>query len=219
MMSRESENEKTRVIKSREIKSAAGDEKSATRIYDVPAKETLIVSKHKWISDEDEDIIKPVGRSTIVRGRTQIYGQPLSETRVYEKPQTKEPADDTAGRTGRDMKEVFTDAAARARRIYEDLRNVRVRDSARFGRFLKVVGVFALILLLEAGYFAFAHRTRELPDDITKARHELELTQKETAILQNEIDELGSYDSIEEQRRSWERLKEKVEKAAAETSY
>ena len=41
---------------------------------------------------------------------------------------------------------------------------------------------------------------------------------KESVILQEEIDELGGYDSIEEQRRSWERLKEKVEKAEAETS-
>ena len=209
---------KTKVIEKERITSEAVPEKGATRIYDVPVKETIIASKHRWISDEDEDVIKPVGRNTIARGDTRIYGQSLKETRIYDKPQTADPGPDERKSAGKKIREAVTGAAAWFRGMYTDLRSVRVSDSAKFSRFLKVTGVFALILLLEIGYFAFAHRTARLPADIKEAKEELELTQKESVILQEEIDELGGYDSIEEQRRSWERLKEKVEKAEAETS-
>ena len=37
--------------------------------------------------------------------------------------------------------------------------------------------------------------------------------------IYHNTDALGGNDSIEEQKRSWERLKEKVEKVAGETSY
>lgn len=219
MMEKESGNEKTKVIGSEEIKSADAPGKGVTRVYDIPVKETLTVSKHRWISDEDEDVIRPVGRNTVARGETRLYGQPLGETRIYEKPQMPDDQGTGTGRAKKDLKKAASAAVSWARGIYGDLRNVKVSDSARFGRFLKVVGVFALILLLEIGYFAFAHRTRGLPDEIKETKSELELTQKETAILQQEIDELGGYDSVEEQRQSWERLKEKVEEAAAETSF
>ena len=163
-------------------------------------------------------MIKPVGRNTIARGDTRIYGQSLKETRVYGRPQEPDTGTAEERTAGKKIREAVTDAAAWFRGMYTDLRNVRVSDSAKFSRFLKVTGVFALILLLEIGYFAFAHRTERLPGDIKAAKEELELTQKESVILQEEIDELGGYDSIEEQKRSWERLKEKVENAAAETS-
>lgn len=176
---------------------------------------------------EDEDPIRPDARRTIARRGTRIYGQPGSRTRVgldsntrlYEKqPAGSDPG--TEKRSGKKSpKEVIGGIAAFARGVYTDLRNVRVRDSAKFARFLKVIGVFALVLLLEVGYFIFDHRVEGMPEEIKETQKELELTQKENVILQEEIDELGGYDSIEEQKRSWERLKEKVEKAAAETSY
>ena len=84
---------------------------------------------------------------------------------------------------------------------------------------MKVLAVFALILLLELGYFGLARRTDNMPAKIKAARNELELTQKESVILSKEIEELGDHDSIEKNRRSWERLKEKVEKATEETSF
>lgn len=209
---------KTEVIEKERITSEAVPEKGATRIYDVPLKETIIASKHRWISDEDEDVIKPVGRNTIARGDTRIYGQSLKETRVYGKLQEPDTGTAEERTAGKMIREAAADAGGWLRGMYTDLRSVRVSDSAKFSRFLKVTGAFALILLLEIGYFAFAHRTARLPADIKEAKEELELTQKESVILQEEIDELGGYDSIEEQRRSWERLKEKVEKAEAETS-
>ena len=211
--------DRTKIIKKDGLKDGTAAEKGVTRVYDAPAKETQVFQKHRWISDEDEDVIKPVGRNTIARGDTRIYGQSLSETRLYEKPQGQAHDGTDAGRPAKSFREAASDAAAGARRLYGDIRNVRVGDSARFAKFLKVMGVFALILLLEIGYFVFAHRTQKLPEDIEKTKKELELTRKETDILREETDALGGYDSIEEQKRSWERLKEKVEKAAAETSY
>ena len=60
--------EKTKVIQRDEIKSAAED--------------TVIVSKHKWIDENDEPVIKPVGRNTISLNETRVYGQPDRKTRV-----------------------------------------------------------------------------------------------------------------------------------------
>lgn len=229
MTDKEKENGNTKVIRRDGMNSAAGPEKGTTRVYDAPVKKTIVVSGHKWIGDDEAEAVRPSGRGTAAGGETQVcgqplketrvYGQPLRETRVYEKPQEQDPPAPEAGQAGRRLREAAAGAAARARGVYRDLRNVRVGDSAKFSRFMKVTGVFALILLLEIGFFVFAHRTKELPEDIQAAKNELELTQKENAVLQEEIDALGSSDSIEEQRRSWERLKEKVEKAAAETSY
>ena len=231
---KEKENGNTKVIRRDVMNSAAGPEKGTTRVYDVPVKKTIVASGHKWIGDDEAEAVRPSGRGVMDSGtagrgqtqvygqplrETQVYGQPLRETRVYEKPQEQDPPAPETVPAGRRLREAAAGAAARARGVYRDLRNVRVGDSAKFARFMKVTGVFALILLLEIGYFVFAHRTQELPEDIQAAKNELELTQKENAVLQEEIDALGSSDSIEEQRRSWERLKEKVEKAAAETSY
>ena len=58
-----------------------------------------------------------------------------------------------------------------------------------------------------------------VPDEIKETQKELELTQKENALLEKDIEELGDYDSVEELKASWERLKDKVDKAAAGTFY
>ena len=237
-MSKEKESEKTKIIKKEDVRSAADPELEKTRVYDAGTGETSAVSAHKWIDDDDEPVIKPVGRNTMTGRETQIYPGPDqrgpqayqsldrktrvgrdSNTRVVE----RQPADNAGTRTSpapeRSFRETASAVTARLRMAYRDVRNVRVGDSRRFSRFMKIVGVFALILLLELGYFRFVQMVEGMPDKIKETRKELELTQKENEILSEEIEQLGDHDSIEKNRQSWERLKEKVEKAAEETLY
>ena len=237
-MDKEKETEKTRVMDSSDIRNAAGPDKGRTRVYDAVKGDRGTVTPHRWIDDVDEPVIRPVGRNTLSGRETQIYppmdrGQTQtyqrldrktrvgrdSNTRVVSRQQGGD-ADPAGGPApGRSLRETAARGSAGLRRAYKDVRNVRVGDSRKFARFMKVLGVFALILLLELGYFGLARRTDNMPAKIKAARNELELTQKESVILSKEIEELGDHDSIEKNRRSWERLKEKVEKATEETSF
>jgi hypothetical protein len=227
-------------------KSAADPAKDKTRIYDVPVRSAIKPSEHRWIDDDDEEVIKPVGRNTMAIRKTMTdIDRPQdaqldrntrigrdSNTRIvgtrasrgtYDAPESGGTEDsgfaDTAravaARAGAGLKA----AASATRDAVESLRRVKVGDSAKFRRFLKVMGVMLIVLLLEIGYFAFANHVKKMPSEIKETQKELELTQKENELLTKELDELGDYDSTEELRQSWERLRDKVKNAVEETSY
>ena len=237
-MSKDKASEKTKVMSREDIRSAADPDKDRTRVYDALTKETRAVSGHKWIDDDDEPMIRPVGRNTLTGRETQIYPGPDSrETQTYQRLDRKtrvgrdsntrlverQPSAKAEPAAGPEPKRSFRETvilgAAKLRQLYADIRNVRVGDSRKFARFMKILGAFALILLLEIGYFRFSARVEGMPDEIKETRKELELTQKENEILSSEIEALGDQDSTEELRQSWERLRDKVEKAAEETLY
>lgn len=227
-------------------KSAADPSKDMTRIYDVPVRSAMKPSGHKWIDEGDEEVIKPVGRNTMAIRKTMTdidrpqesqldrktrIGRDSNTRIVGTKPSGSIPdAPESGGTDGGGFADTAKVAAGKAGAglkaaasatgdAVESLRRVKVGDSAKFSRFLKIMGVFLIILLLEIGYFAFANHVKKMPSEIKETQKELELTQKENELLTRELDELGDYDSTEELRQSWERLRDKVKKAAEETSY
>ena len=214
-----------------------------TRVYDVLNKETKVFSQHKWIGDDDEPVIRPVSTDTL-SGMEAVIPAPGRKTRIadlsavavtrrvtvadLERKLLEQEAAEAAGQAGAQSaeKNEGPGIAARARAVSDSVRSaadslkkVKVADSKRFARFLKIIAIFAFILVLELGYMRFAAHVKKMPDRIKETQKELDLTKKENELLAEEIEKLGDYDSAEEQKQSWERLKEKTKKAAEETYY
>ena len=202
-----------------------------TRIYDVLDKDTRVMSGHKWIGEGDDPVIRPVRSDTMIGIDRSTIPPPMddrrtrvgrdSNTRVVSRPASRMPGMPLDGDPGdsRSFRETVTSAAGRVRETASAVRNVKVGDSVRFTRFLKIMAVFLIILILEIGYFAFASHVSNMPAETEKAKKELELTKKENAILEDELAVLGDHDSAEELRQSWERLRDKLKEATAETYY
>ncbi len=218
--------------------------KQDTRIYDVLAKETKVFSQHRWIDDSDDPVIKPVSSNTL-SGMEGVIPAPNRKTRIADMSEAAvtrrvtvadlerkllmqeeaEAARQAAAQQEESsgsvpgMAEKLGAFASGARSAAASLKNVKVADSARFSRFLKIIAVFAVLLVIELGYLRFTAHVANMPKQIKETQKELELTKNETELLTEEIDALGDYDSAEELKQSWQRLKEKVEKAAEETYY
>ncbi len=189
-----------------------------TRIYNASKEldndKTRVASRHTWIGE-------PGDRSTRIADPTIDE----RETRVVSRPDVQEEAGsdqlkkiDAGAILGR-AKDLTGSAARAGKLAVRDVKNVKVADKRKFARFLRIVGVLLLIFIIEIGYFRFASHVKKMPDEIKETQKELDLTKKENAILEKEIDALGDYDSVEELKASWERLKDKVDKAAAGTYY
>lgn len=187
-----------------------------TRIYNASLDDgnTRVVKRHTWIGE-------PGDRSTRIAGAVTDD----RETRVVRRD-TEQSETDGGSQKKIDAGAVFskakdiTGSAARAGRLaVHDVKNVKVADKRKFSRFLRILGVLFIIFVIEIGYFRFAAHVKKMPDEIKETQKELELTKKENALLEKEIEALGDYDSVEELKASWERLKDKVDKAAAGTYY
>ena len=218
-----------------------------TRVYDVLNKDTRIVprqaSRHTWISDASETIIKPISSDTL-SAMDAVIPAPDRKTRIADlktPPATRrvtvadlerkllmeEAAEEARRReaevlesgSSEGLREKAAGIAASVKGTADSIRRVKVADSRRFRIFIRIIGVFVLILLLELGYFRFAAHVKGMPETVSETKKELELTKKENELLAKELEVLGDYDSAEELKQSWERLKEKVEKAAGETYY
>ena len=210
-----------------------------TRIYNARA-----TSGHTWIGEDPVRETRVVShsaggretrtaaageRSTRVAGQitddreTRIAGRP-DKTKVFrnsasqgreEEVSRKDRLNAAAGKAA----EAGSRIVGAGKQGVSDLRKVRVADKKKFSRFLKIVGVFVIVLALELGYFGFASHVKKMPKEIKETQKELELTQEENKLLEEEIEALGDYDSGEELKASWERLMDKVDKAAAGTYY
>lgn len=211
--------------------SYAGRVQDRTRIYDVLDKDTRVMPGHKWIGEGDDPVIRPVPTDTIIGIDRSTIPPPMddrrtrvgrdSNTRVVSRPSSHMPGETSGEGTGdgRGFTETVRSAVGRARDTASAVRNVKVGNSARFARFLKIMAVFLIILLLEIAYFGFESHVKVMPAETEKTQKELELTKKENAILEDELASLGDHDSAEELRQSWERLRDKLKKATAETYY
>ena len=191
---------------------------SETRIYnasrELDGDKTRVVSRHTWIGEPDDRSTRIAGPLTDER-QTRVFSRETEQS----EPEADAPKRTDAGAVLNRAKDMAGSAARAGRLAVHDVKNVKVADKRKFARFLRVVGVLFLIFILEIGYFRFASHVRKLPDEIKETQKELELTKKENAILEKEIEALGDYDSVEELKASWERLKDKVDKAAAGTYY
>ena len=229
------EGEKCTVIK--DEKSVTDRIRQETRVYDVLNRETKVFSQHRWIEDDDEPVIRPVSTDTL-SGMEAVIPAPERKTRIadlrsaavtrrvtvadLERKLLEQEAAEAAGQADAQSaeKNEGTGIAARARAFSDSVRSaadslkkVKVADSKRFARFLRIIAVFAFLFVLELGYMRFAAHVEKMPDQIKETQNELDLTKKENELLAEEIEKLGDYDSAEEQKQSWERLKEKTEKA------
>ncbi len=187
-----------------------------TRIYNASKDDgsTRVVKRHTWIGEPDD-------RSTRIAG-AEIDER---ETRVVHRDserfetENEDPRKIDAAAVFGKAKDLTGSAARAGRLAVHDVKNVKIADRKKFSRFLRIVGVLFIIFIIEIGYFRFAAHVKKMPDEIKETQKELELTQKENALLEKDIEELGDYDSVEELKASWERLKDKVDKAAAGTFY
>ncbi|MBO5512978.1 MAG: hypothetical protein J5961_00130 [Mogibacterium sp.] len=215
-MSEQEDIKKTRITETDESAKIRAPEE--TRIYNATKElekdSGRVTSRHTWIGEPDDRVTR-IAQPVIDDRETRI----VSRSPVQEESETVAPKKIDAGAVLGKAKDLTGSAARAGRLAVHDVKNVKVADKKKFSRFLRIVGVLFVILLLELGYFKFASNVRKMPDEIKETQKELELTQKENALLEEEIEALGDYDSVEELKASWERLKDKVDKAAAGTYY
>lgn len=171
-------------------------------------------TRHTWIGEADDRSTRIAGAVTDDR-KTKVVGRPDT---VSEDESVAQKKLDTGAILGR-AKDITGGAVTAGRTAVRDVKNVKIADKKKFSRFLKIVGVLFIILIIEIGYFRFASHVKKMPGEIKETQKELELTKKENALLEKEIEALGDYDSVEELKASWDRLKDKVDKAAAGTYY
>ena len=187
-----------------------------TRIYNASYDDdsTRIVKRHTWIGEPGDRSTRIAGAVTDER-ETKVVQRDVGQ----EAPAGDEPKKIDAGAVLNKAKDLTGSAARAGKLAVNDVKNVKVADKKKFSRFLRIVGVLFIIFIIELGYFRFAAHVKKMPDEVKETQKELELTQKENAILEKEIEALGDYDSVEELKASWERLKDKVDKAEAGTFY
>ena len=191
--------------------------KGMTRIYDVTDKETRIVPRHRWIGEDGQDANDLTRIMDLSAAR-----MPEEEVRPGDEPKSARERISGAAKSvsgaAKGAAGAAKGAASAVSGAARDVRNVKVADSARFGRFLKIVGVFAVILLLELGWLWFSGHVRGMPDQIAKTQKELDLTKKENALLDEELNALKEAGKTEEQKQSWENLRDRVREATGQTS-
>ena len=200
-----------------------------TRIYDAGTDgDGKSAKRHTWIGE-------PGDRSTIIAGnsdeagKTRIVSRGDAQAGPAKVTATGGPEEsfankaknvaEGAGTALGKARDIGSSAARAGRRAVRDVKNVKVADKKRFGRFLKIIGVLLVLLLIEIGYFVFASHVKGMPAEIKETQKELELTKEENKLLEEEIEALGDHDSVEELKASWERLKDKIDKAAVGTYY
>ena len=171
---------------------------------------TIMTDKATRVSPDDRTRVED--RSTKIASK---------ETRVVDKTSDEERSGGhiSAEDVSEKAKDIAQKTAAGVKQGIADLKSVKVADKSKFSRFLKIVAIFVLILIVEIGYFRFEAHVKKMPKEIKETQKELKLTQKENELLEEEIEALGDYDSVEELKASWERLKDKVDKAEAGTYY
>lgn len=205
-----------------QMRSAEGRDDGRTRVYDVLEKETQVVSRHRWIGEEDEpEAGAATAEAAPAADRRTRVGR-SSNTRVMDRrpPVIEEqPGQDAEGGRSASLSDILRSAVARFRELRRALKGIKVADKKRFARFIRIAGVIGLMLLLELGWFRFSAHVEGMPKQIEKTKKELSLTKEENALLKEETEALGDQNSIEELKASWERLKDKVEKAAEQTYY
>ena len=207
---------KTRIQETEESVNVRAPEE--TRIYnaskELDSDGNHTATRHTWIG-EPGDRSTRIAEAVTDDRETKVVGQVAPQDEVEKESPRKIYAGAVLGKA-KDL----TGSAARAGRLaVHDVKNVKVADKKKFTRFLRIVGVLLIIFIIELGYFRFASHVNKMPAEIKETQKELELTQKENALLEEEIEALGDYDSVEELKASWERLKDKVDKAAAGTYY
>ena len=210
--------EETRILNARNTSAHRWIEKNEsldevkTRVMPRQTAEVRTVTTDRATRVSPDDRTRIEDRSTKIASKeTRVVGNVSDE----EQEGSQISVADVSGKA----KEIAQRSAGAVRQGVADLRSVKVADKGRFARFLKIVAVFALILLVELGYFRFEAHVKKMPKEIKETQKELELTQKENELLAEEIEALGDYDSVEELKASWERLKDKVDKAVAGTYY
>lgn len=214
-MSEQEDIKKTRISETDESAKVRAPEE--TRIYNASISsdpEKRVTSRHTWIGDPAEKATR-IAEPVIDDRETKV----MSRSAAPEEPATGASKKIDAGAIVGKAKDLTGSAARAGRLAVHDVKNVKVADKKKFSRFLRIVGVLLFIFILELGYFKFASNVKKMPNEIKETQKELELTQKENALLEKEIEALGDYDSVEELKASWERLKDKVDKAAAGTYY
>ena len=209
---------KTRIIPRQVNESEAPSDERVTRVTNADERVTKVANAGSIGSEDRVTRISPDDRTRIEDRSTKIASK---KTRIVKRDTEEEHSG--ARLSAADVSEKAKGAALKIGAGFKqgaaDLRKVRVADKGRFARFLRIVAVFVLILLVEIGYFRFEAHVKKMPGEIKETQKELELTQKENELLEEEIEALGDYDSVEELKASWERLKDKVDKAAAGTYY
>lgn len=187
-----------------------------TRIYNASAdgRDDHSVKRHTWIGDPDDRNTRIAGAAMDER-ETRVVHRDASEVTAKSEAANKIDAGAVLGKAG----DIAGSAARAGILAVRDVRNVKIADKKKFSRFLRIVAVLLIIFVIEIAYFRFAAHVKKMPDEIKETQKELELTQKENKLLEEEIEALGDYDSVEELKASWERLNDKVAKAAAGTYY
>lgn len=206
---------KTRIQETEESVNVRAPEE--TRIYNASISsdpDKRVTSRHTWIGDPAERATR-IAEPVIDDRETKV----MRRSTDPEEPEAGASKKIDAGAVLGKAKDLTGSAARAGRLAVHDVKNVKVADKKKFARFLRIVGVLLIIFIIELGYFRFASHVNKMPAEIKETQKELELTQKENALLEEEIKALGDYDSVEELKASWERLKDKVDKAAAGTYY
>lgn len=218
---------------------SADEEAWKTRVYENDL--ARMTRKHTWIGEEDDaaklndtaagaaDRHASVGGNTGAAGRAANEADGLRETRIfsgsqtdarytrqYIRPEIDPPLREQRTESIRD--ERGTKTAGKPFKRISSMRKVRIGDRRRFKRLIAVLAVTALIILLEAGFFIMDARVKELPDEIKNVNKQTEDVLSDNKKLQKDNKKMGDRESKEEQKASWERLRDKVKEAVGETS-
>lgn len=191
-----------------------------TRVYENDL--ARMTRKHTWIGEEDDaEKLKNADAANAAGGmrETRIFEGSQTDaryTRQYVRPEIEPPLSEQRSESEQsgDRKKTADNPIKKLR----SMRRIRIGDRKRFKRLIAVLAVIALIIICEAGFFIMDARVSKLPDEIRNVNKQTEDVRSDNKKLAKSNKELGDRESKEEQKASWERLRDKVKEAVGETS-
>lgn len=188
---------------------------------------------HTWIGDKDEirpdSAIRPVTRQTIaetkvVRREKRPYRGFITDEEVRHAEAAAE-----VDRRSREESKAAREKIAQTR-IYNGLGsglgeepeeenkpqetrpvrslNIWITDRRKFRRLIALAAVFALLALFEISFFVMKANTDSLPEKTAEVRKQTEEVNRQNKELRKESDRIGELDQLEENRDSWQRIKD-----------
>lgn len=189
---------------------------SSTYYGDLNRKTKLVERKKKpykgFITDEEVKFAEAAAEvDRRAREESQAAREELARTRIY-RGFDSVPQDPDAVRSADADKADDEEKQSGERKPKNRIHRIRIADDRKFRRLTALLVVFILLIAFEVSFLVMKAQTSSLPGKTKELRNQTEQIRTENAGLEKENEELGDVDDIKENRDSWQRIKDKLEK-------